>query len=183
MYHFPHSYALFPINLRIPVNIPTYPPSRTHTSSLAHLRVLSHAPTHPLSRTHASSLTHPRIFSHAPTHPHPLLEVDAPSLIPTQSLTSTNISSELRAPTSPSPRTYSPYLYAPSPSLMRRCSITYTYSTSHQRKSPANYAHLPPHRTHSLPYLYAPFPSLIRRCSTSYTYILDHLYVPFRQIL
>ena len=93
-YPFPHSYALFPHNLRIPVNIPTHPPSRTHAPSLAHPRILSypvggvrrhdsilsHAPTYPLSRTYASSLTHLRILSHAPTHPPSRTNVSLPPL-------------------------------------------------------------------------------------------------------
>ena len=163
MYHFPHSYALFPNNLRIPATTPTYPPSptqalpfahsrilsraptyppsRTHAPSLAHLRILpgrkqlpvlvggrilSRAHTYPPSRTHAPSLAHLRILSHAPTHPLsrtyaslPLLQVDAPLLIPIQSLTTTKISSELRAPTSPS--------HALLPLLIRTFPPSYTY--------------------------------------------------------
>ena len=154
MYHFPHSFALFPNNLRIPANIPTYPPSRTHASSLTHLRtslthprILSHAPTHPLSRTYASlpPLTGRRPIAYTFSIPHthenlqritrtylpiartppstythllPLLCVDAPSLIPIQSLTPTKISSELRAPTSPS--------HALLPLLIRTFSLSYT---------------------------------------------------------
>lgn len=141
MYHFPHSYALFPNNLRIPATTPTYPLSHSPAAPsplpriLSHAPIiLSHAPTYLLSRTHASSLTHLRILSHAPTHPCPLLQVDAPSLIPTQALTSTNISTELRAPTSPSPRTppptYThlfPFLYVDARPLIRISSPTCTY--------------------------------------------------------
>lgn len=133
MYHFPHSYALFPNNLRIPATTPTYPLSRTNVSSLAHPGIPVTTPTYPLSRTYVSSLTHQRILPRAPTYPCPLLQVDAPLLIPIQSLTSTKISSELRVPTSPSPRTppptYThlfPFLYVDARPLIRTSSSTCT---------------------------------------------------------
>ena len=164
-------------NLRIPATTPTYPLSPTHASSLAHPRILPRISTYPLSPTPASPSPLPRILSRTPTYPplaypgslsrtpiysHPLLQVDAPSLIPTQAITSTNISSELRAPTSPSPRTSSRTPSYSLPSYRYMLNPSYLLKPSHQRTSPPNYAHPPPHR-HAL------LPLLIRTFSPSYT--------------
>ena len=96
MYHFPHSYALFPINLRIPVNIPTYPLSRTHVSppSLTGRRPIAYTYSIPhihenLQRITRTYLPIARTPPSTYTHLLLLLYVDARPLIRTSSPTCT----------------------------------------------------------------------------------------------
>ena len=91
---------------------------RSHALFLVTICTTSPTPTPYFPSTCASPSTFPRILSHAPTYPRLHLQVDAPLLIPIQSLTSTKISSELRAPTSPS--------HALLPLLIRTFSFSYT---------------------------------------------------------
>ena len=145
----PSASALHPIRSRASSHplqrfIPSAPALhsiRSHALFLPTIRTFSSTPTpyspqlaHPRHHSHVSSLAHPGSPSRTPTYSHPLLQVDAPSLIPTQALTSTNISTELCAPTSPSPRTppptythLSPLLYVDARPLVRTSSPTYTY--------------------------------------------------------